>query len=453
MESFGSFIPNSAPDFYEGCLSPQHFPSMEDYYSFSFAYYLDREGTITDSRTPDNEASMSQRDNYVSSSNAFGFVLASLPCPTVPSLPSASHARSSTPPEYKNLPSKAPATPPITSHTAGFSSPSPSPTPTPSVAISSSFAIGSASNPSTVSASSSVAASTSSSSSSSSSAATASTAVASVAAASSSTQHVFVVGPSAGADAERSPVGMEYSQDVPVVSDSFVKDNAVPHTLQPQTLRRSTRQAASSRAAAPSAKQRPVPSTKKAKTSESKKSFAKPTQPVARGSAMPQAGPSGTKEVPQRAPKRAIEDVDTAEDEPAPKKKKPRALRRTRSEVDVFKIPTDPCDCPVQGCGLEFGNSRYDNVAHLKQHYGQNGLRYAKVDCLWPGCNVQVPGNTLIDHVQERHVGSVYRCPLHETPGFMCEWTTPSAGHHGQHMQRYHNMQWPPAKKEPGTEP
>ncbi|CDO70344.1 hypothetical protein BN946_scf184872.g5 [Trametes cinnabarina] len=412
MEYSGSFIAASPSDFLEGSSSPRRAPSLDDY-AFSFSYYLDREDAGADPQRAGIDASSPEPDNYASTSNALGFVLQTLSYPHLPSLSYASCTSIPPAPLKCDIPpSKKPADPPVTVCPHDFFSPPssdnllssvPSTSPV-SVMPSSSSVAASASSASSFSSdvASSFACAFSSSAVASSSAAIASSSSSSSYAASviaSSTQHVFVAGISSGADVECSPAGMEYSEDMPAISDSSVTADAVPPTLQLQTLRRSTRQAASSQAAAPSAKQRPVPSTKKAKTSESKKSFAKPTQPVASGSAMPQAGPSGTKEVPQRAPKRAIEDVDTAEDEPAPKKKKPRALRRTWSEVDVFKIPTDPCDCPVQGCGLEFGNSRYDNVAHLKQHYGQNGLRYAKVDCLWPGCNVQVPGNTLIDHV------------------------------------------------------
>ncbi|CDO74388.1 hypothetical protein BN946_scf184928.g1 [Trametes cinnabarina] len=441
MESYSSPIPTSPSDFLEGPSSLRHVASLDDY-AVSFSYYLDREGAAAEPQIPGNEVSTSQPDDYISTSNAFGFVIQSLDYPPLPlDSPATRVAPPSTPLSYEIPPNKGPGTPPATVCPQDFFWPSPRRESKSCSSHSSSSHIPTHSSSADASSSSSSAASSLSSPSSSASA-TITT--------SSPMQHAFVAGSSSTANREPSPVRASSPQDVLPPSSGFTTGHAAAPTLQQPNLRRSVRQRASRSVKRGNEERGPAP----AQTGKTiKRSFAAPTQPVASGSAMPQAGPSRTKEVPQRAPKRAIEDVDTAEDEPAPKKRKSRALKRSRSEVDFYKIPTDPCDCPVQGCGLQFGNSREDNVAHLRQHYGQNSLRYAKVNCLWPECDVQVPGNTLIDHVQEKHVGSVYRCPLSDTPGYKCIWTTPKSGYTGQHMRGIHGMEWPPVKKEPGVEP
>ncbi|CDO75984.1 hypothetical protein BN946_scf184820.g4 [Trametes cinnabarina] len=366
MESYSSPIATSPYDFLEGPSSPRHAPSLDDY-AFSFSYYLDREGAVAEPQISGNEVSTSQPDDYVSTSNAFGFVIQSLDYPPLPlDSPATRVAPPATPLSYEIPPNKGPVaivTPPFLSIFRRLLFPS---LPARRITVVSGrgflffcllllrflFHI-------------------------------LRTLILLILHARCISFRVFLD-------------GKPRAITSPSVVPPDVEGHAAPPTLQQPNLRRSVRQRASRSVKRGNEERGPAPA-EKGKTV--KRSFAAPTQPIASGSAMPQAGPSRTKEVPERVPKRSIEEVDTTE------------------------------------------------------HYGQNSLRYAKVNCLWPECDVQVPGNTLIDHVQEKHVGSVYRCPLSDTPGYKCIWTTPKSGYTGQHMRGIHGMEWPPVKKEPGVEP
>ncbi|KAI9068934.1 hypothetical protein FKP32DRAFT_1671771, partial [Trametes sanguinea] len=90
------------------------------------------------------------------------------------------------------------------------------------------------------------------------------------------------------------------------------------------------------------------------------------------------------------------------------------------------------------GCGKKFVVSREDDIEHLKEHVGVAKFGPAKVKCPWPGCKAMNAGNTLVDHVNAKHLKLKFRCALHDDPHVPCTWTTPKPGNVNQHLERKH---------------
>ncbi|KAG2145309.1 uncharacterized protein EDB93DRAFT_513224 [Suillus bovinus] len=57
----------------------------------------------------------------------------------------------------------------------------------------------------------------------------------------------------------------------------------------------------------------------------------------------------------------------------------------------------------------------YDVSAHLREVHGIHGPDKSPVTCRWQSCNRGLEKETLARHIEEIHVGIVYRCQCGDT--------------------------------------
>ncbi|CDO70345.1 hypothetical protein BN946_scf184872.g6 [Trametes cinnabarina] len=388
---FASLIsPSKVP---EDTVSPARDQPASDHSQFSFSYYLANDDTMADLELFESGTAYTpQPDDMPSQSTAFGFILpAYMPTyPTPPSVIDAATLGRRLPSNMQRLPSPTPrciCPQELSLHPAPHSHIAASPS--------------SSSPPSSPSMSSLYLSPTTSASS-----------------------------PSEQATSAAALSPANAVQPLPRGSPTLHHGLAAPSDATPtymapsaqqtqQSVRRSTRKRSSPQVTRENAG-RPLRS-KKGKTAA--RAVAVPTQPVASGSAAAPTEPAKSAETLARR----------------------RARKRPREVVDAFMIPGEPCACPLEGCNGEFGNSRDDNIEHLRMHYTADGLKRGRMDCPWPGCKGKnIPRNTFIDHIAMRHVGIKYHCPLRDTPGVECVWVTHKSGYTDQHMVNFHG--YPPRR-------
>ncbi|KAL1938881.1 hypothetical protein VTO73DRAFT_11261 [Trametes versicolor] len=94
---------------------------------------------------------------------------------------------------------------------------------------------------------------------------------------------------------------------------------------------------------------------------------------------------------------------------------KPKRARRTREEVNKYKVTgmlSQACD--VEGCEEEWNPYTHDeNRTHLEGHFDVGDLK-SSVDlvCVFDACQEVVPGKGLLKHMEENHLGRPYLCPI-----------------------------------------
>lgn len=120
-----------------------------------------------------------------------------------------------------------------------------------------------------------------------------------------------------------------------------------------------------------------------------------------------------------------------------------RAPLRPRDDADALLVPDCPdVDCHAEGCDERLNASRRaDNLAHLKTHYVEGALHSATaVKCLWcPERSKRVSGNTMVDHVAQKHLHVTYHCPYWNEEGVFCTETFKKPGYTNTHLLDVHD--------------
>lgn len=120
-----------------------------------------------------------------------------------------------------------------------------------------------------------------------------------------------------------------------------------------------------------------------------------------------------------------------------------REPRRPRKEVDALLVPgCQDFHCPAEGCTETLNASRRaNNLAHLSTHYVEGALHSATaVKCYWcPEQSKPVPGNTVVDHVSQKHLHARYRCPYWNKEGVICPKLFKKTGYTNTHMLKVHH--------------
>lgn len=60
-------------------------------------------------------------------------------------------------------------------------------------------------------------------------------------------------------------------------------------------------------------------------------------------------------------------------------------------------------------CGLSVPGSEFPD--HLRSHHGVTGSEKTPVMCCWDGCFMEMNRESLVRHVNERHLELKYACP------------------------------------------
>lgn len=121
---------------------------------------------------------------------------------------------------------------------------------------------------------------------------------------------------------------------------------------------------------------------------------------------------------------------------------KPKRARRTREEVNKYKVAgmlSQACD--VEGCAEEWNPYTHDdNRTHLQGHFDVGDLKSsADLVCVFDACQEVVPGKGLLKHMEENHLGRPYLCPIG------CGWQSSRSSWQTQHMRESHRgVHWVP---------